>query len=423
MTTATFERERIYRQPPIREAHVESAETQKSFDINASVYMFRYDLRTYGRVRQETYEQALNEEMSYVAEGMNCHSHTGFKLRRDPELGLSVFQKGEWRSYMGMLHTGRQVAMNEAQDDPRRTFLAHRAEEDLLKGYEMNNMSPGEVMNWKSGFAYQEYALYGEEFMTDCGQHPNQRRGFLYRAEADEEGNVLLETHSIDNWSDEAYAAVQLLLDENPNATIKEQVDVYDDAMFVITGKFHRAGRENGDDTEAYEFIKSNRQYVDYYMGQIEKLATSLLYGEALTTAKKELTYSFWAKNKELMDEWQPTINTSSTQFGSYQYVTLSEAEIAREFSGALQRAALRREVMNACGGAVSVSVDSLLNLSPEKALNAIFGLGLEAEQTDSLAWAGGDSHWGECANCEDYTEVGVKNWCKSCIKGHCGSK
>ncbi|MBI5357837.1 hypothetical protein HZB74_03245 [Candidatus Saccharibacteria bacterium] len=45
-----------------------------------------------------------------------------------------------------------------------------------------------------------------------------------------------------------------------------------------------------------------------------------------------------------------------------------------------------------------------------------------ESEISKENAWAGTeDPVEGTCVNCEKKTKVGVKNWCKGCIKGHCG--
>lgn len=46
-----------------------------------------------------------------------------------------------------------------------------------------------------------------------------------------------------------------------------------------------------------------------------------------------------------------------------------------------------------------------------------------EISQTISKenAWAGGEPRPGTCVNCDKKTMVGVKSWCKGCIKGHCG--
>lgn len=38
-------------------------------------------------------------------------------------------------------------------------------------------------------------------------------------------------------------------------------------------------------------------------------------------------------------------------------------------------------------------------------------------------SWDGGENHKGVCVNCHKFTDVGVENWCKDCISGHCGTK
>lgn len=57
-------------------------------------------------------------------------------------------------------------------------------------------------------------------------------------------------------------------------------------------------------------------------------------------------------------------------------------------------------------------------------ALLKIFGgeIAESAAVSKENAWAGTDKPArGTCVNCNKRTKVGVKNWCKGCIKGHCG--
>ncbi|MBW3568523.1 hypothetical protein KY385_00120 [Candidatus Parcubacteria bacterium] len=46
---------------------------------------------------------------------------------------------------------------------------------------------------------------------------------------------------------------------------------------------------------------------------------------------------------------------------------------------------------------------------------------GLSNNVSKEDAWAGGEQKGGTCVNCSKKTTVGVKNWCKGCIKGNCG--
>ncbi len=41
----------------------------------------------------------------------------------------------------------------------------------------------------------------------------------------------------------------------------------------------------------------------------------------------------------------------------------------------------------------------------------------------ETNSWHGGRVKRGKCVNCKERTEVGVKDWCKKCISGHCGSR
>jgi len=77
---------------------------------------------------------------------------------------------------------------------------------------------------------------------------------------------------------------------------------------------------------------------------------------------------------------------------------------------------AKHNRIYSACGLAISPGSE---DVNGQNNPQNVFGGRAES----SLAWAGGRAHFGKCVNCNQKTLVGVKNWCKACISGHCGTK
>ena len=136
----------------------QSTETLRTFDPLASVAMLRYDLAQFSGVLPDTLDRVYDEELSYLAEGVDKAARTPFALRRDETGTMLYFNKGEWRPYIGMLMTGSLAAQAEAEDDPRKKFLAERARADLLRGYRMQALQAGERMSWYSPYPYEQAA-------------------------------------------------------------------------------------------------------------------------------------------------------------------------------------------------------------------------------------------------------------------------
>lgn len=423
-TAEVFETQRtkdyVFELPENFESLKESSEQEKSsFDLTASVNMFRYDLKNFGEIQAETHQRVYDEELTFVAEGIDRHCYTTFTLQDNQKDGLVLFKEGKWQPYRGMLLTGLETAKKETKNDYRRKFLEDWAVRDLQIGFALEELKPGQVLNWNSPFAEEESQLYGKRFMLDCGLQPERRMGFIYRAQRDADGSVTLESHTVDNSDTDGFAAVEQLLENDPEANITSQIEAYDDAMLKKHGREYEAGRLKGKDDgiNAYNFIETNKQYVDYYMDEITALAKSQLEGESLKTAKKDLTYGFWASLKELLNEQRPAPdNTAFYNPNPIQHQDLSRNQIAFRVSQAYTRASERGEVMAGCGG--SVSVKSLSEMEPDDALDSVFGVDKKKE----LSWHGGRIKKGRCVNChEGPKDVGVKNWCKNCISGHCG--
>lgn len=353
-----------------------SYEQQSSFDILASINMMRFDISNHGMIFDETMERVHDEELSYIAEGIDRHSYTSFTLKGDPDKGLQFFDKGQWRSYNGMLLTGLEVAKIEARQDPRKDFLARNAERDLQIGYKMENLKPGETLIWESEFAEKEFKLYGEKFISSCGLQARRRMGFIYRAEKHQDGSLTLESHTIDNSDSDAFAAVRRLSEDDKNADMETLIRVYDGNMRIKYGAEYRAGRLRTDshsEINAWDFVCSNKDLFNYYFSELTKLAYSGLEGYELREAKKNLTYGVWARTKEILNDRNRGI-MPQTKFATVDGVVneiLHEQRIASEVHQARLRAVERGDVMVGCGGSIVAKSD--LD-DPVEVLNSIFG-------------------------------------------------
>lgn len=381
----------------------------RSFDPLASVNMMRFDITNYGHVLPETRNQIYDEEMTYIAEGIDRHSYTQFTLQHDPEKGLVYFAKGEWRPYVGTLLTGLDVAEREAEADPRRQFLVDWAVKDLRRGLSFEKLTVGESSVWYSAFAEAECQRYGEEFIASVGLNPKRRMGFIYKATRQEDGSVVLESHTVDNSDQDAFDAVSQLPQD---ALMSELINAYDQVLMQKnSGTIYRAGRTTFLDRQeenAWDFVERNQLLFDYYFDEIEKLARSKAWGDELETAKKRLTYGVWARTRQLLDE------QDSSLVGNSVLTHQTSDQIAAQVHQAYLEFSRRHETMIGCGGAISFE-----DMPADAVFDSIFG-----KKSEVLSWHGGKIKKAKCVNCkEGPKDVGVESWCHDCISGHCGSK
>lgn len=359
------------------EVHDHRAEQSRSFDLTSGIYLIRHDLKyNDNQIHDETMDRIRDEELTYIAEGINRRAYTKFTLQRDDKDNLVFFDQGEWKPYMGTLIRGQQIAQKEAQQDTRRKFLADWSTRDLIVGYDMQNLSPGQVMVWSSPFAKAECLRYGKDFMKECGLQPDREMGFLYRAECNEDGSVTLETHTIDNSDSEIFARVEAILEYDQQADLETLVRSYDGFMRMKYGGMYRAGRsvqEGLDEEDAYEFLLSNKDLLNYYFDQIVALARQQdLNGEALEKAKHRLTLGVWARVKELLSERERHPGTAITPRYDSLAFTDPNQQFAYEIQRAFNEAQLRNDMLVGCGGGIGGK--SLDDMSPSEALDTIFG-------------------------------------------------
>jgi hypothetical protein len=353
---------------------VEKVESQekinKSFDVLASVNLFRSDLEAYGRILPETKERVYDEELTFIAEGIDRPLYTAFEIKL-VDGHLSYFHEGEWKPYVSTLITGLKTAQKEAEEDPRKAFLEQRAVEDLQKGYEFESMKPGETLVWHSPFPKEQQELYGDKFLKEAGFQPDRNMGFMYRAQKNEDGSLILESQSVDNSDEEAFSKIYETADNDPQADMDTLLRSYDGALKIKCGKEYRAGRIAGRDIEeeAWTFLgdEAQRKLLSHYFDEIENMAKSSASAADLERIKSKLTYGTWAAIKLRLDRE----NASFTQntMGATQ-VYLDSAEEVRQ--GYLW-AASRNELMPGCGGSIGAE-DDISSMDPSDVRDVIFG-------------------------------------------------
>ena len=399
--------ERVAERPMVEEELRE----QRSFNLLASVDMARVDIRDHERILPETLERIYDEELSLIVEGMDRAARTEFVLKREGD-ELVYYKSGNWEPYTAMLLTGRAVAKAEAQADPRKQFLFDDAINDLAHGYKMQALQPGEQHVWASPYRHDLEARYGSEFMTSCGRFPTRKMGFLYRAACDEAGNVVLESQTVDNSDDDAFAGALDLAKNDPRANMDAMVGVYDQVLSDKQGANFYAGRTDVERREnAWDQLREQRDLIEYFISGIETIARSALRGEALEEAAKRHTYGVWAAFKKRFD------GGAIARLEATDMPIVYRAMVANEVQAAFNDFAEAGFVMVGCGGAIKIlrGEKDILDASPDDILNAIFGPEPEqvgggiSDQYGPLSFQCTKGHW-------NTRRPGT-------LKEHCGSR
>lgn len=391
-------------------------EQLRSFDPLASVDMMRFDLQCFGRVLPETRQRVYDEELSYIAEGIDRASCTEFTLQRDDTGQLVYFDEGAWRPYNGMLLTGLKVADSEARVDKRKQFLADWAVRDWQKGLQMGALKPGETMEWHSSYPHEIEARYGKEFLQNQGLKPHRKMGFLYQAACHEDGAVTLVTQTVDRSDPRAFAAVEDMLQFDPEADVETMVRTYDGALSKIHGGNFYAGRRQAEiDENAWHEIIQHKDLVEYFLNGIEALAAQEMGRDQLEQQSKRHTYGVWAALKRRLDVGQARLEQN---FAKPAAISYHHAQLSREVSRAYSHAQARQEMLIGCGGAIKPSQDNPLDISGKDAFNAIFGdqLGGATKSESSYKF---DKHM-YCVVCqappsETEKSAGAKKMCGPC--------
>jgi hypothetical protein len=264
--------------------------------------------------------------------------------------------------------TGLEVAQREAAQDPRRRFLASWAQNDVYHGFRMDELKPGEQHVWYNPYPHDEERRSGKAFLQECGLQTERQMGFLYRAYCREDGHVVLESQTVDQSDDEAFAAAMATAENDPTADINVITRAYDRVLErKLGGEFYAGRREAERQENVWEQIKTNRDLVEYLLDGLEALAWRSSSSEQLELATKRHVYGAWALFKKRLD-------------GNARPTDGSRLAVATQAQNAFHEFAREGRVLVGCGGAISVlyGEQSIMEASPEDVFRAIFGNKLE---------------------------------------------
>lgn len=386
-------------------------ETEKfrSFDVLASVDLYKFDLINYGHILPETKQRVCDEELTYIAEGINRPLYTEFVLQ-EIEGQLVYFDRGRWKPYLGTLMQGLRVAEAEALEDPRKGFMAERAAQDLKKGYNFLNLKPGESTAWKSAYPEKEEKLYGKKLIIDLGFQPNRKMGFLYHAERRSDGSLVMRTQSVDNSSEEAFSEAL----KNTSDIISMR-NAYDASLSYRNHGEYYAGRrttETVPEENAWTEINQHKDLLNFYFDQLEVVAQKNIPREDIEIEKKRLTYGVWAAIKERLD--RGVVLGSHDNKPTHNELVYDTSRIHLEISQAYRLVANRGEVMPGCGGAIRGEAD-MLNAPTSDVFDSIFGGKKENGSKESWTWKKGVCRVDDCPTRPGSTKVGPCDVCVSC--------
>jgi hypothetical protein len=346
---------------------VESTEQGlKSFDVLASVKLYQYDLETLGYIQSETKQRVYDEELSYIAEGINQPNFTEFVLN-EVDGQLVYFHQGQWQPYISTLIKGLKTAEGEAASDYRKNFEVSRRADDLARGYQVMKLEPGQKMHWFYDFPEQQQAAYGPEFLESMGFQPKRKLGYLCEAEKTLDGRNIIRQQSVDNSDNAAFEAAMLI--GQRGGTIDQMREAYDEVLSQKNNQRYYAGRSLRDELSqenAWSVVVENKDLIeDYFLNEIEKLAAYNLSDHQLEAVKKRLTYGVWAALKERLD--------MPAGFGEARSGGYGDTGLHHEVSMAYDKLAERGETLFGCGGAIT-GERATLNASPKDVFNGIFG-------------------------------------------------
>jgi hypothetical protein len=333
-------------------------ETRRSFDPLASINLLRFDLETYGEILPDTRERVCNEQLSYFVEGINRASCTDFTLRRNDEGELTYFDQGRATPYKNLLFTGWRVAEAEAMADPRRKFLAEWAAHDWQVGMRLEALQPGETMLWYNAFPHRLRERYDDTFLKECGLQPERELGFIYYAEADENGSVRLRSQTVDRSDPEAFDAIDELLEYDPQADLETALRTYDGALAKREGGLFRAGRRDVDIMEnAWDEMQRQKGLIQYMLEKLEDLARRQMMPEVRERETKLLLIGTWKEFKKRLTTPQLIYEVPAGQ-NEYQYYQSLVASSARE-------AIAQNDIPVGCGGALRLAAASETGVDP----------------------------------------------------------
>lgn len=429
-------------------------------------------------------DQARVEFFTSVEEGFGTDRKHGRGLKvRDfdtrPVMGGKVMSKDLKRAVSDMTFAGLINAQETVKKDPRFKPQLVRSGWDHNNALIVDKMVSGETgYNTRmvaTPCPVEAIAESGNKFWDGIGYVSHLKRGFFQVYHVTEKGELLSGSLSFDGGSKEKLREIFA----RHGVEIPEDEITDNWLQYALTGNFtteeaKELGLKIADEATSAEYKKTtntvdvtgehrvimNTVFDESYIHACESLAQghqtegtqSLIlqlaskaddfndrYADALYSMKADasrfadddmvvlhelLVYSAIEMMRALhLQKTQPAGSTSDVYSQDIrvdaQYLqSLSVDNFQRMLGGFGADGARNNRTYSACGLAISPGDNDPLSKLMGINNQDVFG-GVDAKQE----WYGKHKKQGTCVNCKEDTEVGERSWCKSCIKGHCGTK
>jgi hypothetical protein len=360
--------------------------TQQPFDQKERLY---YDTATWGA---ELLDGSMRTTFEYSFDGDELYASDGSSMR-------AVFEDAV------------EDADELAESNPNLSFEKRRRLIELDEYEEMVAMAAGEGPNTMVVISEYPSELTGSK--EDAGGYNHQRMQTMMRIiSRTDEGKIRITSQSLDKSDRDGLEAIYGFLGQEPEQGEllgqRTRVEIEEDRQQLLPDEL----------TREYDRTLEHKYGHEYYAGR--------------TPAEIENTYDFVIRQYDLLEafmlnpsddnkyafasaldsRWKSDKNfapgQSSSGLGSVVILGMAQHEMQA------QALLARNENKTFSGCGVTLGANSL-----EPELDAL-GYGSKSKE-EELSWHGGKIKDGTCTNCSEKTKVGVENWCKSCIKGHCG--
>jgi hypothetical protein len=366
--------------------------------------------------------RAYNDATTWLAETLDGRMLTDFEYTFDENENELYADDG------GALGPIFEKAIDDAEElaskNPNLSFELRRRQIEEDEYQDMLKMASGDLPN--TMIVVSDFPPELMDATEDVGGYNSSRKPTMLRVIIrPPEGNTKMYSQSLDGSNREALEGIYEVFGIKPESgellgqRIHEEMDeveqeflvdkltgVYDRNLEVQTGREHRAGRPLPEkhSLETHQFVRSQPDLVGYLTEKMlnDRLSKKVMFSVAATMAKRYENACFVGSSSEgqaLRQEVNPAVLAQS---------------LVREMHQATNEARLAGRTFSGCGASISAELDTEGQLKAD-------GFGNKTSEKDS--WHGGRVKKGKCVNCKEETKVGVENWCKNCISGHCGTK
>ncbi|HVW23056.1 MAG TPA: hypothetical protein VHB51_01030 [Candidatus Saccharimonadales bacterium] len=419
--------------------------------------------------------QAKAEFFTSVEEGFGTDMELGGGLEvRDfdarPVVDGKVTSMNKKRSIADMTSAGLVCAVKTSSKDKRFLPQLTRSHWDHQNALEVDKMARGETdYNTRiviSPFPEEAARASGDAYWRGIGYVPHLKRGFVQMYFAGNEsvlagslsfdgsnkhrlreifaehGVDIPENEITDNWLkyaitgtltvEQAKALALHIADEAGNPAYKKNTNTVD-----VTHEYREAMNDVFDKSyiHACESLARGCQTVETRQLVAHFAAKSATYGKRYDKALKEmqanpdrftdehmvvlhelLVYSAIEMMRALhLSKTQPGNKNNGIQVNMAQLQQLSALDFQRALSVFAAEGASNNRAYSACGLVIALGEGDPSGMDGTNRQGA-YG-GVDQLEREKLSWHGGKIKKGTCVNCKKETKVGVKNWCKKCIK------